>query len=126
MSSTEEDEQKDYVRTAPGAMTVPARQVVTVPAGEVVTTRSGDGAVQQVIAEPVVKRESIAKHTTTNSSALVGLAVGIVVLAIGLLLVVRETPFLPYPWSIFSVLLVGAGLIAIGASLVSNRTTDAS
>jgi hypothetical protein len=119
LSSTEEDERKEYVRSAPNVGAGGA-------ASEVTIRQSSDGTVQQVIAEPSpsVERETVAKHTSTNMTTLVGLAVGIVVLATGLFLVIRETPFLPYPWSILAVLVVGVALIGVGASLVSNRTTE--
>jgi hypothetical protein len=117
LSSSEEDERKEYVRSEPNAGAGGG-------ASEVTIRQSSDGTVQEVIAEPSpsVERETVARHTSTNTSALVGLAVGIVILATGLLLVIRETPFLPYPWSILAVLVVGVALIGVGASLVSNRT----
>ena len=126
MSSTEEDEKKVYVerQTNPSAAGSASTVVVREPAGAV--------PVQPVVAEPVItqttvpneeKRESVVKHTSTNTSALVGLAIGVIILAMGLFLVMRETPFLPYPYSIFAILVVGIALIGVGASLVSNRTS---
>ncbi len=117
MSSSEEDERRESVRREPNLGTGGGTT-------QVLVRDSSDGSFRQVIAEPApsVERESVVKHKTTNTSALVGMAVGIVVLALGLFLVIRDTPFLPYPLSIFAVLIVGVGLIGIGASLVSSRS----
>ena len=118
MSSSEEDERKESVKSEPNVGTGGTMS-------EVVIRDSGDGVVHQVVAEPSpsFERESVVKHRTTNTSALVGMATGIAVLAIGLFLVIRYTPFLPYPLSIFALLIVGVGLIGVGASLISSRST---
>jgi hypothetical protein len=118
MSSEEEDERREYVRAEPGV-------VASGTVAEVVTRAPpGVAVVETTAASPSVKRESIVTHRTTNTSALVGIVVGVVVLAMGLFLVIRETPLLPYPWSLFAILAVGIGLVGIGASLVSNRTVS--
>lgn len=99
------------------------------PVSTVVVRRSQGGDAAPVIVQrtdevaPTIQRGSKERHTTTNTSALVGIAVGIAVLALGLGLVIRETPLLPYPLSLFTIVIVGIGLIAVGASLISSRTT---
>jgi hypothetical protein len=117
MSSSEEDERTETLKRDPNV-------AASGSASEVVFRQSSDGTTQQVVAQPAprVERESVSKHRTTNTSALVGMVVGIAVLAFGLLLVVKETPYLPYPYSIISIIIVGIALIAVGASLISNRT----
>ena len=117
MSSSEEDERKETVNR-------PSNVGTGSDASEVMLHQSSDGSVQAVVAElaPKVERESVVKHKSTNTSALVGMVVGIAVLAMGLALVIKETPFLPYPWSVIATVVVGVALIGVGASLVSNRT----
>jgi hypothetical protein len=115
MSSEEDDERVEYVRRQPNTGTSGG-------ASEVVIHEQPNSPVEVVQTSPSVKRESVVKHTSTNTGTLVGIAVGIGVLLVGMFLVIRETPFLPYPLSIFVVVVVGLVLIGIGASLVSNRS----
>jgi uncharacterized membrane protein len=116
MSESEKDERREYVTSDPNVTTTGTRTVMVQPPGnhehvEVVTAPS-----------PNVHKEEVVNKRTTNTGALVGVFVGIVVLGIGMVLVLRETPFLPYPYSLFAIIVVGLALIAVGASLVANRT----
>ena len=123
MSTSEEDDKKVVTRVQPGVQAGQTTEVV-MGSGQPMTAvvQAPPQTMQQ--SAPTVNSESIAKHTTTNMTALVGLAVGIVVLAGGLLLAFRITPDLPYPFSTLGFILIAVALIAIGASLVSNRTQD--
>ena len=64
-----------------------------------------------------------ASHRTTNTSALVAIAVEIVVLLAGLYLVLTQVRYIPWPFFDIIVLVVGMILVAIGASMVSRRVT---
>jgi hypothetical protein len=115
LSSEEQDERKEYVNVQPGTAGATSEVLIRGEPGATVVQRSES--------PPSVKQESIVKRKTTNTSALVGIAVGVAVLAIGLVLVLREAPVLPYPLSVLVIVVVAVALIGVGASLVSNRTT---
>jgi hypothetical protein len=122
MSSEEDDEKRVYVQKQPNVGTQGTASEVVIreqPGAPPATTQ----VTEVVEPSPIVKSESISKHRTTNTSALIGIIVGVAVLLFGMYVVFRETPFLPYPLSVFVIVVVGIGLIAVGASLVSNRTT---
>ena len=118
MSTSEEDEKKEFTAVKPEP-TAGAEEVVTGGAQSAVIVQ------KPVQAEPTtVKKQTVAKHTTTDTSALIGIVVGVIVLSFGMLLAFRELPYLPYPFSIIGLVLVAVALIAIGASLVSSRTAE--
>ena len=51
------------------------------------------------------------------------MVIGAVVLVFGIYLVFSMVlPYLPYPFSIFAILILGVILIAVGGSLVAGRT----
>ena len=123
MSETETEERREVVRTSPAVSTRSPASTVVVREGSVIPER-----VERVEVAPSpspnVNRQEVETITRTNTGAIAGIIIGAAVLVIGMFLVLRETPFLPYPWSMFAILAVGLALIAVGASMVSNRSTS--
>jgi hypothetical protein len=119
MSSEEEDEEKEYVTREPNVGTSGSTS-------EVVIRERPQGQTEVIETSPSVKRESVVKRKSTNTAALVGIAVGIAVLVSGMFLVIREAPILPYPLDVVVIVIVGIALIGVGASLVSTRTNTTS
>jgi hypothetical protein len=111
MSSIDEDERREYVkRDVPSD--VPAGQSNAQPGAQARPTGNA----------PVERREFTEKRTSTNTSVIVAIAVGIVVLAGGIALIAHEVPYIPWPYSVIVVVGLGFTLLAIGASFISNRT----
>ncbi len=90
--SSEDDEKREHVTREPNAGTSGGGSAV------VIQERPG-GQSEVVGTSPSVKRESVVKRKSTNTAALVGIAVGIAVLVSGMSLVIREAPFLPTRWT---------------------------
>jgi len=123
LSSEEEEERKEYVRRDPTVQGT----VVTTPTEQVVVPRE---PVERVVvpatvssASPVERRETTVRHTRTNTGALIAMAIGAVVLLGGIYIVLSQIPFLPWPLSMIAFLAVGLIFIAVGASLLGNRST---
>jgi hypothetical protein len=97
VSSNETDDRRTYVQSNP---TAPATVVQAAPA-------------------PANQRnETVVTHRSTNTGAVVALAVGIVVLLGGIGLVASQIRFLPWPYSIIVVLGFGLILLMVGASFI--------
>jgi hypothetical protein len=120
MSEEEEDEHREYVRrssspSSEGTATVvyPQQTVpAQAPATVVTTTRP-----------PVEHKEVIERHRTTNIGAVIAIFIGVVVLVAGMALIYSQIHFLPWPYSVIVVLGFGLILLAIGASLITTRTS---
>jgi hypothetical protein len=110
VSSDETDDKRTYVQTSGGQ---PAAGTATV-----VTTRQVPETV--VAAAPASQRnETVVSHRSTNTGAIAGLVVGIIVLAAGIALIESQVRFLPWPYSIIVVLGFGLILLIVGASFIS-------
>ena len=121
MSSEEEEERKEYVRRDPTVQGT----VVTTPTEQVVARRE---PVEHVVvaatsASPVERRETIVRHRSTNTGAIIAMVIGAVVLLGGIYIVLSQIPFLPWPFSMIAFLAVGLIFIAVGASLLGSRST---
>jgi protein-S-isoprenylcysteine O-methyltransferase Ste14 len=108
MSTTEEDERKEYVKRASDTQTGQenASQSSQVP----------------VTSSPVERKEVVQHRRSTNTGAMVAIAIGIAVLVVGIILIYSQIRFLPWPYSIIVTLAFGLILLAIGASFISSRT----
>jgi hypothetical protein len=109
MSSSEEDK-KVVVQTAPSVAPV-GSTVQVVQAQPVAAAGSG-----------VSHSETIVTHTSTNTGALFATALGVIVLVVGTGLIYSQIKFLPWPYSIISVLGLGLILVVAGASFIGKRT----
>ncbi len=128
MSSETEEERRDVVQSDPVVTTDP--NVVTTTA--IPTVRERVVTQEPVVRQPVVaaapmgnqRRESTVIRRNTNVGAIAAMLVGILVLVFGIYLVFsRVFPYLPYPYSVFAILILGVILIAVGGSLVSRTKT---
>ena len=129
MSSETEEERRDVVQSDPAITTDPNAVTTTSPpvVQERVVTQ------QPVVREPVAaatppagnqRRESTVVRRNTNVGAIIAMLIGILVLVFGIYLVFsRVFPYLPYPYSVFAILILGVILIAVGGSLVSRTKT---
>jgi hypothetical protein len=107
MSSSEEDQQ---VVVQSGPAVVPAGSTVQV-------VRS-----QPAVVSPVVERsETVVTHSSTNTGALFATLLGVIVLVAGTALIYSQIKFLPWPYSIISVLGLGLILLVAGASFVNKK-----
>ena len=130
MSTETEEERREVIQSDP---------VVTTDPNVVTSTTATSGVRERVIIEqpgvrqPVVettavpgnqRRESVVTRRNTNVGAIVAALVGILVLVFGIYLIFsRVFPYLPYPYSVFAILILGVILIALGGSLVSRTRT---
>jgi len=129
MSSETEEERREVVQSDPVVTTDP-NGVVTNPT--VVRERVvSEPVVRQPVVETVSpvagnqRRESVVVRRNTNVGAIVAMVIGALVLVFGIYLVFsRVFPYLPYPYSIFAILILGVILIAVGGSLVAGRTSS--
>src|SRR5438067_11272498 len=123
MSSEDEEERKEYVRRDPTVQGT----VVTAPTDQVVARRE---PVERVVvpattsASPVEHRETIVRHRSTNTGAVIAMVIGVIVLMGGIYMVLSQIPFLPWPLSMIAFLAVGLIFIGVGASLLGNRSTN--
>jgi hypothetical protein len=129
MSETEEEERKEYIKRDPTVQGT----VVTAPTEDVIVRREPEQLVVRrepvervVVASPpppVERRESIVRHTRTNTGALIAMAIGAVVLLGGVFIVLSQIHFLPWPLSMIAFLVVGLVFIGVGASLLGKQST---
>jgi hypothetical protein len=118
MSKEEKDERKELIeRESTGT---PSTGTVII-SGEPGTT--GVVELQQSSPPPITRREELVRHKTTNVGAIVALAVGAFVIVAGVYFVFSYVHFLPYPWDVVTIMAVGLILIAMGANLISSKTT---
>jgi intracellular septation protein A len=66
--------------------------------------------------------ETIVRHRSTNTGALISILVGVVVLLGGIGLVASQIHFIPWPYNIYVVLGFGFILLLLGASMIRART----
>jgi hypothetical protein len=111
MSSTDEEERREYVKRDPASGGSQNQPTVQSPAQS-----------QPAESAPVERREFTEKRTSTNTTVIVAIAVGIVVLAGGIGLIAHEVPYIPWPYDVIVVVGLGFTLLAIGASFISSRT----
>jgi hypothetical protein len=84
--------------------------------------------VQVVQAPPVAAAsgashsETVVTHSSTNTGALFATALGIIVLVAGSALIYSQIKFLPFPYSIISVLGLGLILLVAGASFINRKS----
>jgi hypothetical protein len=113
--STIEEEKRTVNQTGPAvAPAVPA--VPAVPTVQVVQA-------QPVAAAPVASHsETVVTHSSTNTGALFATALGIIVLVAGTALIYSQIKFLPWPYSIISVVGLGLILLVAGASFIGRKS----
>lgn len=107
MSESESEEKREVVEgsNSPPPTGVPVRETVyrntTVP----------------------TERESRVVHRRTNTAAIVALIIGVLVLIGGIYLVLMLARSAPAPISYIALFIIGIVLIAVGAKLVTTRTS---
>jgi hypothetical protein len=113
MSTQEEDQKTVVVQNPPNT-------------GGTVTTVSRDQPATVVRTAPEVPanqhNETIVKHRSTNTGAVVAMVIGLVVLLGGIGLIASQIPFIPWPYDIYVVLGFGLILLLIGASMITNKS----
>jgi hypothetical protein len=119
MSNEDSDEKRVYVETAPTTTTAAGGTVVTTPSREQPMTVVRGTPVQVPAAQ---HNETIVRHRSTNTGALVAIVVGVVVLLGGIGLVASQIQFIPWPYNIYVVLGFGFILLLLGASMIRTRT----
>ena len=116
MSMEDSDEKKVYVERTPsaGGTTVSTVSREQQPITVVRTVPTEIPAAQH--------NETIVRHRSTNTGALVAIVVGVVVLLGGIGLVASQIQFIPWPYNIYVVLGFGFILLLLGASMIRTRT----
>ncbi|MDA4117171.1 MAG: hypothetical protein OK455_02385 [Thaumarchaeota archaeon] len=117
MSTEERDEKRVYVDRSPGnqgMVVVEREEPVVEPVVERVKT------VQEVPSSQ--RAETIVKHRSTNTGALLAMVIGVVVLLAGIGLIASQIPFIPWPYGLYVVLGFGFLLLVMGASMITSRT----
>ena len=107
MSTTEEDKR---TVSQTGAALVPSGSTVQVVQAQPVAAATGAS-----------HTETVVSHSSTNNGALFATALGIIVLVAGSILIYSQIKFLPWPYSIISVLGLGLILLIAGASFIGKR-----
>lgn len=110
MSSEDTEERKQYVQQSPNS---PGTVVVEQPA-----RTAPVAAPAQVIQNVPASQKTVVSHRTTNTGALIAMAVGIVVLLAGIGLIASQVRFLPYPYSLIVILGFGLILLLAGLSMI--------
>ncbi len=112
MSTEQEEERKEVVEREPVEGSIPS-------------TVTSERVVREP--EPLAseRKESVIRRKNTNVGAIIAMAVGIVILFVGVYLILAKLlPYLPYPWSEVAILIVALVFIVVGASLLVPRTTS--
>ena len=124
MSSETEEDRKEYVERDPAVATEPTIVTSTTPVVRERIVREPVATTTTAVETPASgRRESVVRRRSTNTGAIVAMIIGVLVLLLGIYLVFeRVIPNLPYPWSTAVVLILGVIFIAVGASLVRNRS----
>lgn len=126
--STIEEERRTVNQTGPAVAPVGSTvQVVQAqPVAAVVTPVVSTAQVVQ--AQPVAATsgpshsETVVTHSSTNMGALFATTLGIIVLIAGSVLIYSQIKFLPWPYSIISVLGLGLILLVAGASFIGKKS----
>jgi hypothetical protein len=108
VSSEETDEKKTVVQRSPNSGSTVVVQQPSPPA-----------AAQAPASE---RSDTVVSHRSTNTGAIVAMAVGVIVLLGGMAVIVSQIRFLPAPYSYIVILGFGLILLLVGASMISSGT----
>jgi hypothetical protein len=114
VSSEETDEKKTVVQRTPNSGST---VVVQQPSPPVVAP-----APAPATAPAIERSDTVVSHRSTNTTAIVAMAVGVIVLLGGMAVIVSQIKFLPAPYSFIVVLGFGLILLLVGASMISSGT----
>lgn len=121
MSESDEEDRTEVVSNPPSASTT--REVIREEAAPVAATPVQRERVIQRDATVPERREARVVRTRTNSAAIVAIVIGVLVLVVGIYLVLTLAHNVPAPYSYLAVFIIGIILIAVGAKLVTTRTS---
>ena len=111
MSTTETEEKKVDIERSPST--------------DRIMTVSGDqpGIVRTVQAEAPssVHSDTVVKHSSTNTGAILAMVVGLVVLLGGIGLIATQLPMIPSPYGLYAIIGFGVLLLIVGLGIMSSR-----